>query len=125
MSNSPFRPLFGGKGVDPIDQKHQHTDASSILNKPQPPQPRSRAAKPQQAKPQALRLPQTNPQLTGVKQKAAKSLGELALFVDKRKTLIIIVLIILLILAVAVIAVRQEKQRKKLSMMRRRLRRLA
>ena len=124
MSNSPFRPLFGGKGVDPTERKHHQQDASSVLNTPPPRQPQSQPQSHSQVRTrQPLHIPA--PQLTNIKQKATKSLGDLALFVDKRKTLIIIVLIILILLAVAIIAVRQEKQRKRLSMMRRRLRRLA
>jgi hypothetical protein len=118
MPSNPFQPLFGGK--KDIGDHSRPTKKRKAKPQPQP-----------QPKPQPQPQPQSAPQpllhqipITSLKQKAASSLGELALFIDKRKTLLIIIIIILILLAVAIVVKRQEQQRKNLKLMRRKLKRL-
>ena len=116
MPNSPFQPLFG-KGVDiekvierattPV-QPPMEEEAIAPQPSPSPPQPQTKKTQ----------IP------ASLKQKALSSLGELALFVDKRKNIFIIVIIILILIAVIIVAKQQRQQRKKLKMMRRKLKRL-
>ena len=123
MPNRPFQPLYGKKREDigdltrPIKKRKKRTlpEREQQAVQPKPTTPPSQVSQPL--------FPQKIP-LTSLKQKAVNSLGELASFVDKRKTLLIIIIIILILLAVAIVAKRQEQQRKNLKMMRRRLKRL-
>lgn len=122
MPSRPFQPLFGekrediGKPTNPPNPPKEQLPRKKVTGSVQPTLPPKRAPQ--------VQLPPKQIPLTHLKDKAANSLGDIAAFIDKRKTLLIIIIIILLLLAVAIVAKRQEQQRKSLKMLRRRLKRL-
>lgn len=122
MPNLPFQPLFGrGYNTEKLTEKDSSSEAQSSISAQTPIEPQPQ---PPASTPTPILTQPTQAKKMSLKQKAVSSLGELALFVDKRKYIFIIVIIILILIAVIIVAKQQEQQRKKLKMMRRKLKRL-